>query len=563
MPRKKYDAIVVGSGAAGGCAAKELTEGGLEVLVLEAGRDVDPARDFNTHAWPYQHKYRGNFAPGVREKTQWNQIYADGFTSHLYLKDSEHPYSTSPEQPYVWIRSRIVGGKILHWGRNARRLSNYDFRAADRDGYGENWPIRYEDLAPYYDKLEEFVGVCGSRENLPQLPDGKYLPPMRLNCGEAILKRAAPTLGLGMTVIPKRAAMRPSSTHGLGKCHFCGTCEMGRGCDVNGFWNSVGDTLLAARQTGRLTLRPNSVAHQVLLEKGHGGRVRGVSFFDRLTRRYQEAESRVVVLGASALESTRILLNSVSRHWPNGMANSSGVLGRYLMDNIGGPSVEGFLPALMGREVVNEDGKAGGIDVVAYRNIAERHPKFIRSYVHEGASGAQLFPHYANRVSGFGEAFKRQVKRNYTAWFSLNTRGEMLARRENFVEIDKARVDAWGIPVLKIHCQQSDNERAMAKDAAENLRALAVAAKAENIRVEEGLLTPGMIIHDMGTARMGDDRKKSVLNKWNQAHDIPNLFVVDGACFVTSGGYGPTLTIGALATRASAYIVEEMKRGNL
>ncbi len=386
---------------------------------------------------------------------------------------------------------------------------------------------------------------------------------MQLNCGEVLLKRLAPTLGLGMRIIPKRAAMRPKSTHGLGECHYCGTCEMGRGCDVNGFWNSVGDTLLAARETGRLTLRPNSVAYQVLLEKGRGDRVRGISFFDRLTRRHEEVEGRVVVLGASALESTRILLNSVSRHWLTGMANSSGVLGHYLMDNIGGPSVQGFLPALKGRAVVNEDGKAGGIDVVAYRNILTQHPKFIRSYVHEGASGAQLFPHYANRLAGFGEKLKRDVKRNYTAWFSLNTRGEMLARRENFVEIDKTQVDAWGIPVLKIYCRHSDNEREMAKDAAENLHALAVAAKAENVRVENELHTPGMIIHDMGTARMGADPTKSVLNKWNQAHDIRNLFVVDGACFVTSGGYGPTLTIGALAIRASAYIVEEMKRGNL
>jgi choline dehydrogenase-like flavoprotein len=338
---------------------------------------------------------------------------------------------------------------------------------------------------------------------------------------------------------------------------------MGRGCDVNGFWNSVGDTLQAAKQTGRMTFRTNAVAYQVLLEKGRGDRVRGVSFFDRLSHRHEEVESRVVMLGASALESTRILLNSISRDWPNGMANSSGVLGHYLMDNIGGPGVEGFLPSLMNREVVNEDGKAGGIDVVAYRNILTRQPNFIRSYVHEGATGAQLFPHYAFRLAGFGEQFKREVKRNYTAWFSLNTRGEMLARWENFVEIDKNRVDAWGIPVLKIHCQHSDNERQMAKDAAENLLALATAAKAEDIRTDSGLLTPGMIIHDMGTARMGADPKKSVLNKWNQTHDIRNLFVIDGACFVTSGGYGPTLTIGALATRAGAYVVEEMKRGNL
>jgi choline dehydrogenase-like flavoprotein len=561
--KKKYDVIVVGSGAAGGCAAKELCEAGLEVLVLEAGRQVDPAKDFNTHQWPYQHKYRGRFGPGVREKTQWNQYTADGFTSHLYILDTEHPYTTPPGKPYVWVRSRLVGGKMLHWGRNARRLSNYDFKAADRDGFGENWPIGYEDLAPYYDKLEEFVGVCASREGLPQLPDGKYLPPMALNCGEVMLKEAAPALGLGMRVIPKRHAQRPTSPYGLGQCHYCGTCDMGRGCDTNGYWNSIGDTLWAAQKTGRLRLRPDSVVYQVLLDKNEGNRVRGVSVIDRLTRRLEEVEGRVVVLGASALESTRILLNSTSRHWPNGLANSSGVLGHYLMDNIGGPSVEGFLPELMGREVVNEDGKAGGIDIVAYRNIQERHPRFIRSYTHEGVTGAQLFPGYATSVPGFGKEFKRKVKSCYTAWFALNTRGEMLARWENFVEIDRNVVDVWGIPVLRIHCQHSDNDREMAKDAAVNLRALAEAVKAEGIQVRTGLDTPGMIIHDMGTARMGADPKKSVLNRWNQAHDVSNLFVVDGACFVTSGGYGPTLTIGALAMRASAYLVEQLKRGEL
>lgn len=559
--RKKYDAIVVGSGAAGGCAAKELTEGGLEILLLEAGPPVDPAKDFLTHKWPYEMKHRGRYAPGVKERSQWNQYLSDGYTPHLYVNDTEHPYSTPQDKPYMWVRSRIVGGKILHWSRNARRMSNYDFKAADRDGYGENWPISYEDLAPYYDKVEEFVGVCASRENLPQLPDGKYLPPFALNCGEVILQKVAPRLGLGMVVIPKRAAQRPTSPHGLGLCHYCGNC--GRGCDTNGFWNSVGDTLPAAERTGQLTLRPNAVVYQVLLEKGRGDRVRGVSFIDRVSRQYEEVEGRVVMLGASALESTRILLNSTSRHWPNGLANSSGVLGRYLMDNWGGPGVRGFLPVLMGREVVNEDGKASGIDIAAYRNIHERHPKFIRSYTHEGGSGADLFPGYAYRLPGFGEGFKRQVKRYYTAGFGFNTRGEMLARWENFIEIDKNVVDAWGIPVLKIHCHHSDNERAMAEDAAENLRALAEAAGAQDIQVATGLDLPGMMVHDMGTARMGNDPKKSVLNKWNQAHDIANLFVLDGACFVTSGGYGPTLTIGALATRAGAYIADEMKHGRL
>jgi choline dehydrogenase-like flavoprotein len=448
---------------------------------------------------------------------------------------------------------------LVHWGRNARRLSDYDFKAADRDGYGENWPITYAELAPYYDKVESFVGVSGSIENIPHLPDGKYLPPFALNCGERIVQKIAPTLGLGMRVIPKRAAQRSKSIHGLTACHYCGSC--GRGCDVGAFWNSISDTLPAALRTGRLTLQANAVVRELAVDQN--GKARGVLFIDRLNKKPYEAKARVIVLGASALESTRIMLNSVSRFWPQGIANSSGVLGHYLMDNWGGPGISGLLPQLRDRAVVNEDGKSAGVDIVAYRNIDSRHPKFIRSYTHEGGSGARMFPGYARSMSGFGSQFKKTVRSYYAAPIGFNTRAEVLARFENYVEIDNNLVDAWDIPVLKMHCRFSDNEFEMAKDAVENLKALFHALGAENVRVTTELMPPGAMIHEMGTARMGNDPKKSVLNKFNQAHDVKNLFVVDGASFVTSGGYGPTLTIGALAARASDYVITQLKRGEL
>jgi choline dehydrogenase-like flavoprotein len=557
--KKIYDAIVVGSGAAGGIAAKELTEGGLQVLLLEAGPRLHPTRDFHTHRWPYEMPFRGFDRPGDRQKLYPNQIYADEYTRALYIEDPQHPYTTPQDQPYTWVRSRCVGGKILHWSRNARRLSDYDFKAAERDGYGENWPITYEELAPYYEKVETFVGVAGSIEKIPHLPDGKYLPPFPLNCGERIVQKLAPSIGLGMRVIPKRAAQRSRSVNGLAACHYCGSC--GRGCDVGAFWNSISDTLPAAAKTGRLTLSSDAVVREILVDKN--GKPRGVLFFDRGSKKSYEAKGRVIVLGASALESTRILLNSVSRFWPKGIANSSGVLGHYLMDNIVGPNVSGLLPQLRDREVVNEDGKASGIDIVAYRNIDSRHDRFLRSYVHEGSSGARLFPAYARTLVGYGAGFKTTVRSYYTSPLGFNTRGEMLARWENYVEIDKNVVDAWGIPVLKIHCRWSNNEIEMARDARENLLALFHKLGAEQVRVSRDLANPGAAIHDMGTARMGNDPKKSVLNKYNQAHDANNLFVVDGACFVTSGGYGPTLTIGALAARASAYIIQQMKRREL
>ncbi len=556
--RKTYDAIVVGSGAAGGVAAKELTEGGLEVLLLEAGPHLHP-KDLKTHAWPYEMPYRGFDKPGDREKYYPHQWTADEYSRDLYIDEKEHPYLTPSDKPYTWVRSRCVGGKLLHWGRNARRLSDYDFKAADRDGYGDNWPITYAEIAPYYDKVERFVGVSGSVENIPHLPDGKYLPPFALNCGELIAQKVAPSLGLGMRVIPKRAAQRSVSINGLAACHYCGHC--GRGCDIGAFWNSISDTLPAALSTGRLTLRSDAVVREILVDDN--GRPWGIQFIDRLTKKSYEAKGKVIVLGASALESTRIMLNSVSRFWPNGIANGNGALGHYLMDNFGGPGIHGFLPQLMDRTPTNDDGKSSGVDIVAYRNINSRHPKFIRSYTHEGGSGARIFPGYAKSMVGFGSQFKKTVKSHYTAPISFNTRAEVLARWENFVEIDKNTVDAWGIPVLKIHCKFGDNELEMAKDAVENLRALFHAMKAGHVRVTMEIQNPGSMIHDMGTARMGEDPKKSVLNKFNQTHEAKNLFVVDGACFVTSGGYGPTLTIGALAARASDYIIEQLKRGEL
>ena len=557
--KKTYDAIVVGSGAAGGIAAKELTEAGLEVLLLEAGPQLDPATDFLTHKWPYEMPFRGFDKPGDRERIYPNQYTSGEYTRRLYIDDREHPYTTPPGKPYRWVRSRCVGGKLLHWGRNARRLSDFDFKAAERDGYGENWPITYAELAPYYDKVEAFIGVSASIENIPHYPDGKYLPPFPLNCGERIVQKVAPTLGLGMRVIPKRAAQRSRSIHGLAACHYCGHC--GRGCDIGAFWNSISDTLPAAIKTGRLTLRPNSAVRHI--EVDDNGKPKGVGFVDRRSKRFYEAKGRVIMLAASALESTRIMLNSVSRFWPSGIANSSGVLGRYLMDNFGGPGIRGLLPQLRDREPVNEDGKATGVDIVPYRNIHSRHPRFIRSYVHEGGSGARIFPGYARAMAGYGNEFKKTVRSYYTTPIAFNTRAEVLARWENYCEIDKDVVDSWGIPVLKLHCEFGDNEREIAKDAVENLKALFDALGAEHVQVTTHILPPGSMIHDMGTARMGSDPKKSVLNKFNQAHDVKNLFVVDGACFVTSGGYGPTLTIAALSARASDYVVTRMKRREL
>jgi choline dehydrogenase-like flavoprotein len=573
MARQKiYDAIVVGSGASGGMAAKQLTERGLEVLVLEAGPPVNPQRDLSSHQWAYQSMYRGFGPPGWKQREQWMQDTAGEFSRHFYVKDTEHPYTTDPGKPFLWVRARIVGGKTLHWGRLSWRLSDLDFKAKTDidfgDDFGDDWPINYAEIAPYYDKAEEFVGISGNRDGLWYLPDGKFMPPMRLTCGEQLLKKGSEKTGRPAIVMRTAMLTGTPKPHmkGRARCHYCGNC--GRGCDVGAMFNSLVSTLPVAQATGRMTIRTNSVVRHITVDT-KTGKAKGVAFVDRVTHQEQEAFARVVVIAASTLESTRILLNSRSRQHPNGVGNSSGVLGHYLVDHFGGIGASGFYHILAGRDPVNEDGKAAGIFIPRFRNLGKktRHPKFIRGYGFECGAGAQAFPGFAknpNVAPGFGTEFKKRVRYHYTAPVSMTTRAAMLSRFENYVELDPdGVVDAWGIPVLKIHCQFSDNEVEMARDAAEASEEILRASGAEVVSTGGQMTAPGRIIHELGTARMGDDPKRSVLNKFNQVWDAKNVFVTDGAAFVSSANQNPTLTILALTMRACDYIADELKRGGL
>lgn len=564
--QKIFDAIIIGSGASGGMAAKELTEKGFEVLILEAGPPVNPQRDFSMHKWPYEDMYRGFGPPNWRQKDQWMQDTAGHFSNHFYVKDSENPYTTEPGKPFTWVRARIVGGKTLHWGRLSWRYSDLDFKAASQDGFDVDWPVDYKEISPYYDKVEEFVGVSGNKDGLPHQPDGHFLPPMNLTCGEQLLKKGSEKTGRAAIVsrVAMLTAQKPHhKKYGRSTCHYCGHC--GDGCDVGAMFNSVSATLPVAAATGKLTLRPNSVVRHLIIDD-NSGNAKGVAFVDRVTFQEQEAFGKIVIVAASTLESTRLLLNSKSRQHPNGIGNSSGVLGHYLVDHFGGIGASGVFHTLAGRDAVNEDGKAAGLFVPRFQNLNKetKNAKFIRGYGFECSAGMGMSPSSARRLPGFGAEYKKEVNKWYTAPVNMTTRANMLSRFENFAEIDPdGVVDAWGIPVLKIHIQHSDNERAMAQHAAECSEEILRAAGAEVLSTGGTMTAPGRIIHELGTARMGNDPKTSVLNKWNQVHDVKNVFVTDGAAFVGACNQNPTITIMALTMRACDYIEDERKRGNL
>ena len=552
--QQTYDAIVVGSGATGGWVAKELTEAGLEVVVLEAGRTLDSRKDFTEHKRPFDMPFHGRRlgtqATQERQPIQKQCYQCDEYTNHLFIDDTEHPYTTPADRPFIWIRGRHVGGKSIMWARQSYRLSDYDFKAASRDGFGEDWPVSYEEMAPYYDRVEGFVGISGQAEGVPQLPDGNFLPPMNLTCGEWMLRNAIKKK-FGRTMTIGRTAVLTQDHKGRPKCHYCGPCS--RGCATGSYYSSPASSLPAAAQTGRLTLIDNAVVSHV--EVDDDGKCKSVYYVDRISRHHREVFGKIVILCASTLESTRIMLNSRTEKYPNGLANSSEALGHYLMDHVTGGGASGTLPVLKGVPDTRGN-RPNGIYVIRYRNIDSKHSDFIRGYGYQGSAQEVKWGHAMN-IPGFGSDFKEAVKETRPWRISLGGFGECLPRWENFCELDKQRVDAWGIPVLHISAAYGDNERKMVADMAESAAEMLEATGAEDIETRNEMSAPGLAIHEVGTARMGNDPKTSVLNKWQQAHDISNLFVMDGAGYPSSACQNPTITFMALASRACDYLVEE------
>lgn len=555
MPPADYDAIVVGSGMTGGWAAKELTELGLRTLVLEAGRPITPARDYVEHTPPWEMPFRGlgdRRATAARQAIQSRSVSFDEMSHVFWTDDVKNPYSTPADRPFYWFRARQVGGKSIIWGRQVYRWSDLDFEANLRDGIAVDWPIRYADIVPWYDHVERFMGVSGQAEGLAQLPDGQFLPPMALNCVEQhVRQRMDAAFGRDRVLTIGRVANLTAPHHGRAPCHYCGPCQ--RGCITRSYFSSVNATLPAAQATGRLTLRPFSIVRSLTYD-AKTNRVTGVRSIDAQTRAEREYTARIVFLCASALESARILLNS-------GVANSSGQVGRNIMDHIKWGGATGQFDGWIDRREIGE--RPNGIYVPRFRNVASRHPGFIRGYGFQGGADRAGW-HAALRAPGIGAAFKARLTELGPWTMNFGGFGEMLPSEANRATLHPTLVDAWGIPSLHIECRWSENELAMHRDMNVAAAELLEAAGAKHIQPStRGPSTPGGTNHEMGTARMGRDPKTSVLNGWNQAWDVPNLFLTDGAAMTSSGCQNPSLTYMALTARACHYAVEQLKRREL
>ena len=560
---RDYDAIVVGSGITGGWAAKELCERGLRTLVLEAGRDIDPQRDYTEHVPPWEMRFRGlgdRRAIEARQPVQRRSVSFDELSHVFWTDDVDNPYSTPAYKPFDWFRARQVGGKSIVWGRQVYRWSDLDFEANAREEIGVDWPVRYADIAPWYDHVERFIGVSGEALGLPHLPDGVFQPAMEMNVVEgAVRERLGSRFGSARRMTIGRVAVLTQPLEGRAPCHYCGPCQ--RGCITRSYFSSVSSTLPAARATGRLTLRPYSIAHTVVYD-GKSGRASGVRIIDARTRTEHEFRARVVFLCASALESVRILLNSRSPVFPDGLANGSGTLGLGLMDHIKWGGASGVMPGWEDRQTIGN--RPNGILVPRFRNLdrASRHPDFTRGFQFQGDAGRVGWQGRA-RDPGLGAAFKERLTTLGPWVMSLAGFGETLPRDENRARLDETLRDAWGIPTLHIDVSWSPNELAIHRDMTESAAEMLDSVGARDIVRRTQPSVPGNTNHEMGGARMGRDRRTSVLNGWNQSHEVPNLFVTDGACMTSSACQNPSLTYMALTARAASRAVDALSRREL
>ncbi|HEX6632269.1 MAG TPA: GMC family oxidoreductase [Gemmatimonadaceae bacterium] len=559
MQSQEYDAIVVGSGISGGWAAKELTEKGLRVLLLERGRNVEHIKDYvNATKGPWQYPHRGGRTVAMEEAYPvlgrdypLNETNLDWWAS-----DRDSPYTEV--RRFDWFRGYQVGGRSLMWGRCSFRWSDFDFEANARDGIATDWPIRYADVAPWYSHVERFAGIAGSREAMPQLPDGEFQPAMALNCvEESVAARMTKLFDGRRRLIPSRTANLTRPLPGRNACQYRNACWLG--CPYGAYFSTQSSTLPAAVRTGRLTLKPWSIATEVLYDRDRK-RATGVRVLDAVSMQTTDYPARVVFLCASALNSTWLLLRSATDVWPGGLGSSSGQLGHNLMDHHFRVGAEGRVDGFDDRDTFGR--RPNAFYIPRYRNLFGEKRPYLRGFGYEGAASRDGWSRAVAEL-GVGGAFKDEMAQPGRWTIGATAFGEMLPDHRNTVTLDESRTDRWGLPVLKIDCGHGENERLMRVDMANDMAETLSAAGVKDVRTFADESFPGAGIHEMGTARMGRDPKSSVLNGWNQVWDAPNVFVTDGACMASTACQNPSLTYMALTARAAGHAVDELNRRNL
>ncbi|WP_414903276.1 GMC oxidoreductase [Sphingomonas flavalba] len=556
-----FDAIVVGSGISGGWAAKELTEGGARVLMIERGRNVRHGEDYTyEHVPPWEMPFRGL---GDRRRierdypVQSRSRSFDEASAQFYANDRDHPYQVEPGSAFSWLRGQQTGGRSLIWGRVAMRLSELNFSENRLDGHGVDWPIRYADIARWYDYVERFIGVSGNRDGIDSLPDGVFLPPFAMNCIEEHASKAIKANFPDRRLIHARTAVLSEDHGGRAKCHFCGPCH--HGCSTGSFFSTQSSTLPAAEATGRLTLLNDTIVAGIDYDP-KSKRATGVRTIDSKTGERRTFTARLIFVNASTLGTLHVLLNSVSEAFPRGLANSSGVLGHGIMDTMKGPVVTGTFDGYDGFQPVGN--RPAGIYIPRFRNVGAKDADFLRGYGFQGGASRALWTRGVD-LPLFGAELKRALRKPGPWQLMLAGMAEPLPNPRNQVSLDPKQTDKWGLPQLRVRHTWSDNERRMVDDILAEGEAMLRSAGAVRIDKINEIKPGGETNHEMGGAPMGHDPAGSVLNRFNQTHDVPNLFVTDGACMSSSPCQNPSLTYMALTARAADYALTRMKQGAL